>query len=78
VARHLILVARGEPDLYDYLLRRLAGVGKVAVIADRRRGERRQRVEARAPERRRGERRRRPEVDRALRYQPVVIVRLEE
>ena len=76
--RYLLIVARDQPALCDYLTRNFAGDPKVQVLLDRRRGKRRQRVESHNPERRRGERRRQRGIDQDLRYRSVVIVRLEE
>lgn len=76
--RYLIVVARDQPALCDYLTRNFSGDAKVQVLLDRRRGERRQRVEPYEPERRRAERRRWPDIGRDLRYRSVVIIRLEE
>lgn len=76
--RYLIIVARDQPALCEYLTRNFAGDEKVQVVLNRRRGERRQRIEPHEPERRRGKRRRRPDLDRDLSYRSVVILRLEE
>ena len=53
---HLLIVPRADPQLFDYLSRRLSGVPRVEVILDRRAGERR-RADRPATDRRRGERR---------------------
>ena len=53
---HLLIVPRADPQLFDYLSRRLSGVSRVEVILDRRAGERR-RSDRPATDRRRGERR---------------------
>ena len=53
---HLLIVPRADPDLFDYLSRRLSGVPRVEIIFDRRAGERRRSVRP-ATDRRRGERR---------------------
>ena len=55
--RRLIVVARDEPDLYDYIRRDNVGDDNVVVLLDRRRTQRRRLKEPRVPERRRGERR---------------------
>jgi len=55
--RYLLIVAPNQPDVGSYLTRSFAGDQKVQVLLDRRRGERRQRVQAREPERRRTDRR---------------------
>jgi hypothetical protein len=54
----LIIVARDEASLYDYIRRRQSGNQAVIVITDRRRADRRHGMEAHVPDRRRGERRR--------------------
>jgi hypothetical protein len=54
----LIIVARDEPDLYDFIRRDNVGDERVRVIADRRVGERRASLTGHAPERRRIDRRR--------------------
>jgi hypothetical protein len=53
---HLVIVPRADPDLFDYLSRRLSGVPRVELIFDRRAGERRRAVRP-ATDRRRGDRR---------------------
>jgi len=63
MGRRLIVVAREEPDLFDYIWRDQFGDDNVVVISDRRQGERRHRERRRTPrpgdhERRRIDRRR--------------------
>jgi len=53
----LIIVARDQVDLYDRIRRDQSGHRAVAVIADRRRDDRRRNVELFIPERRLGDRR---------------------
>lgn len=55
--RYLLIVARGQPDLHNYLTRAFSRDEKVQVLLDRRQGERRRRVQTREQERRRGDRR---------------------
>jgi hypothetical protein len=57
-AGRLIIVARDQAGLYDYIRRRHSGNQTVSVITDRRRADRRHEIEAHVPDRRRGERRR--------------------
>lgn len=59
--RRLIIVARDELDLYDFIRRDQLGDETVAVITDRRRCDRRSRgqTQDRLPDRRQGDRRRR-------------------
>jgi hypothetical protein len=54
----LIIVARDEVALYNYIRRDQLGDEPVKVIRDRRRADRRHWLEAHAPDRRRAERRR--------------------
>ena len=54
----LIIVARDEPTLYDYIRRDQFGDETIRVIIDRRSTVRRLRMEAHLPDRRRGDRRR--------------------
>ena len=78
MVRYLLIVARNQPDLCHYLKNNFAGDEKVEVILDRRRGERRQRIQPHELERRRGERRRHPGIDKDLTYRSFVIVRLPQ
>ena len=63
---HLFIVARSQPDLYNFLAQELSGAAKIRVLFDRRRGEQRQRFEELTEERRRAERRR-EQLDQDLR-----------
>jgi len=63
---HLFIVARSQPDLYDFLAQELSGAERIRVLFDRRRGEQRQRLEELTEERRRAERRR-EQLDQDLR-----------
>ena len=63
---HLFIVARSQPDLYDFLAQELSGAERIRVLFDRRRGEQRQRFEELTEERRRAERRR-EQLDQDLR-----------
>ena len=64
MGRRLIVVARNEPDLFDYIRRDQFGDDNVVVISDRRQGDRRGRRDRRraprgsADDRRRTDRRR--------------------
>jgi hypothetical protein len=55
--RMLLVVRRSETALFDHLTRSLGPLSDVAVILDRRRGERRQTTDAVAADRRRADRR---------------------
>jgi hypothetical protein len=78
MARHLFLVSRREARLYEYLLERFRDDGNVAVILDRRRGERRRVTTNQVPERRRSDRRTRREVDLELQVRSHAILTLPE
>jgi hypothetical protein len=68
--RHLLIVSRHHPGLYDYMRQRFAAEPNVAVIFDRRRGrDRRSQSGNTERERRAGERRLRPQVDAALKME---------
>jgi hypothetical protein len=58
MGRRLIVVARNEPDLFDFIRRDQFGDDNVIVIADRRQGDRRSASQRYVPERRRTDRRR--------------------
>jgi len=75
MVRYLLIVARNQPDLCHYLKNNFAGDEKVEVILDRRRGDRRQRIQPHELERRRGERRHQPGTEKDLNYRSFVIVR---
>jgi hypothetical protein len=76
MARHLFLVSRREPRLYEYLVDRFRDDANVEVILDRRRGERRSRSGHQGPERRRADRRFRREIDAELQVRSHVILTL--
>jgi len=57
MGRRLIVVAREEPDLFDYIRRDQFGDDTVVVITDRRQSDRRAASRDHAPERRRQDRR---------------------
>jgi hypothetical protein len=63
---HLFIVARSQPDLYDFLSQELGGAEKIRVLLDRRHGEQRPRLDELTEERRRAERRR-EQLDQDLR-----------
>jgi CheY-like chemotaxis protein len=56
-ARHLLVLARNQPYVFEYLNRKFAGDPEFEVILDRRQEERRQRAAPHEPDRRRAERR---------------------
>lgn len=72
--RCLFIVARNQPDLWHHLSRDFAEDDDVQVLLDRRRGERRQRLQQHESERRRADRRRRASIDNDLRYRSFVIL----
>ena len=57
MTRHLFIVSRTKPWLYDYLVERFADDPKVSIVLDRRFGERRQAPRPVAVERRHIDRR---------------------
>jgi hypothetical protein len=73
--RHLLIISRYHPGLYDYVRARFAGEDNVEVILDRRRGRDRRaaRVEIHA-DRRSSDRRVRQHVDDALRMESMQFV----
>ena len=70
---YVIVVARNQPRVFEYLSRKFAGDPEFQVILDRRGSERRQRAEPHEPERRRAERR--LQAADLLRLQGIAIVR---
>ena len=76
MVRYLVIVGRSQPELSDHLTRQLDGDAKVLVITDRRRTERRQRVEGHHEERRHGDRRQ-PYRERRS-FEAVTIVHLDD
>ncbi len=73
----LFIVARDQPSLYETLLREFGTERDVAVLYDRRIGERRRQQGSYPADRRRGERRVRPDVDAQLQSLGWVLVRRE-
>jgi hypothetical protein len=71
----LFIVARDQPALYETLLREFGTERDVAVLYDRRFGERRRQQVTQPDERRRGERRIRPDVDAQLQSLGWVLIR---
>jgi len=76
MARQLVIVARGHPDLYSYLRERFAGRAQAEVLLDRRVGQRRGEHVPVPSDRRQQDRRARPGVDTMLRSRSHVIVTL--
>ena len=70
---YVIVVARNQPRVFEYLSRKFAGDPEFQVMLDRRGSERRQRAEAHEPDRRRAERR--LAAADFLRFQGVAIIR---
>jgi hypothetical protein len=70
----IFVVARYNPQLYDYLQRAFSQEERVRIIMDRRVGERRQRGDAPPSDRRQSDRRRHEDVDANLRERGVVIL----
>jgi hypothetical protein len=63
----IFIVARYNPQLYEYLQREFSHDARIRIIMDRRVGERRQRTEAATGERRQSDRRQHIDVDAHLR-----------
>jgi len=77
--RHLFIVSRKFPDLYEYLTERFIDDKNAAVILDRRWGQRRRgphEFRSLGANRRFGDRRFRTDLDEELRTQPHVVVTL--
>jgi len=73
--RHLLIISRYHPGLYDYVRARFAGEDNVEVILDRRRGRDRRGSAAEVhTERRFSDRRVRPHIDDALRMESMQFV----
>jgi len=70
----IFIVARYNPQLYEYLQREFSHDARIRIIMDRRVGERRQRSDTAPGERRQQERRQHVDVDAHLRERGVVIV----
>ncbi|MFQ5899149.1 MAG: hypothetical protein ACE5JN_13020 [Candidatus Methylomirabilia bacterium] len=68
MARFLLIVARDQPEVHNYLARKFVGDQEFHVFLDRRQEERRQRIFAHGSERRAADRRRDP--DDFLRWAP--------
>jgi hypothetical protein len=74
----LIIVAGDQPDLLQALAGQFAGNTKVQVLQDRRRWERRQRVQTCEPDRRGPDRRRPPRLEYDVRCRSFVIIPQQE
>lgn len=73
--RHLLIISRYHPGLYEYVRARFAGEDNVEVILDRRRGRDRRSTAALVHvDRRASDRRVRPHVDDALRMESMQFV----
>jgi len=73
--RHLLIISRYHPGLYEYVRTRFASEDNVEVVLDRRRGRDRRAASAEAAvERRSSDRRVRPQVDAALRMESMQFV----
>jgi hypothetical protein len=74
--RHLFIVSRDNPHLATYLRLHFLPETEVAVLIDRRQGERRRVVAGATPDRRRNDRRSRPEADREVHLTSYALVTL--
>jgi hypothetical protein len=77
MSEDILVVARTQQGLYEYLCQDFAEDPDVRVVIDRRRGERRQRGEIWTAERRQNERRTRPALEQKLQSVGFAIVRVE-
>ena len=73
--RGVLIVARDQGDLYDCLQHAYGDREAITVLLDRRRGERRRRVQPVAGERRSTDRRSLPSLEHDLRFQQYLLVR---
>jgi len=77
--RHLLIISRYHPGLYDYVRARFASEDNVEVILDRRRGrDRRSNPAPVRSERRAADRRVRPNVDDALRMESMQFLTISQ
>ena len=76
--RHLLIVTRSEPRVYEYVKRTFAGEHTVEVILDRRLGERRRASASPAAERRRADRRSSPSIRDRLRSPGWAVVHVND
>jgi len=70
----IFIVARFNPQLYDYLQREFSHEERIRIIMDRRVAERRQQAVPASGERRQSDRRRQQDVDANLRERGFVIL----
>jgi hypothetical protein len=75
--KQLLVVARENPHIYEYLKRMFAGNETLEVVLDRRGGDRRGQGMAKLPDRRRSNDRRHQEIDSQLRALGWAIVLLD-
>ena len=78
--RHVLVISRHHPGLYEYVRQRFAAEDKVQVILDRRRGRdrRTQRAEPGVERRRSSDRRTRPDIDTALRMESMQFLTIRQ
>jgi hypothetical protein len=73
----ILVVARNQKGLYEYLRNDFAGDPEVKVVMDRRIGERRREAQEWKTERRNGDRRERPALDEKLESIGFAVVRVD-
>jgi hypothetical protein len=78
MGRHLFVVSRRHPELFEYLRERFASDSAVEVILDRRVAQRRRRETPYDPERRRADRRQHPEVEIELQTRSHAIITIPD
>jgi len=74
----LIIVARDQPELWHAMTRQFAADPKVQVLQDRRRWERRQRIQKYDLDQRGPDRRRPASLEHNVRYRSFVIIRRQD
>lgn len=76
--RHLFIVARAHPGMYDYLREQFTADAEVEILLDRRRRDRRTSRDGIPNERRQADRRTRSDVDPQLRERTHVFLTLPD
>lgn len=76
IRRLMFIVGQDHDPLYESLLRTFAGDESVAIVRDRRRGERRARPNVPSVEQRGRDRRHHPDVDESIRMHGYALVSL--
>ena len=77
-AHALIIVARDQPELWHALKKQFAGNAEVQVLQDRRRWERRQRLQRHESDQRAQDRRLPPRLEHDVHHRSFVIIRRQD